>query len=68
LELRAATSHARILAEQGRHSEVRDVLLPRYERLRITCSTPDLIDARDLLDGKVRPHGSSTSFGIPPPV
>jgi len=68
LELRAATSHARILAEQGRHSEAQDILLPLYGRLQTTCSTPDLIDARDLLDGKVRAHDSSTSLGIPPPV
>jgi hypothetical protein len=66
--LRAATSHARILAGQGRHSAARDVLLPLYGQFQTTCSTPDLIDARDLLDGKVRSQDSSTSFGIPPPV
>ncbi len=52
LELRAATSRARLLCKQGRRSEAHDVLLPLYRRVQTTCSTPDLIDARGLLDGK----------------
>jgi class 3 adenylate cyclase/predicted ATPase len=52
LELRATTSHARSLAEQGRHSEARDLLLPLYWRLQTMGSTPDLLDARGLLGGK----------------
>jgi predicted ATPase len=52
LELRAATSRARILSEQGRRSEAREVLLPLYRRFQTTCSTPDLIEAQGLLEGK----------------
>jgi class 3 adenylate cyclase/predicted ATPase len=52
LELRAATSRARILSEQGRRSEARDALLPLYRRSRTTCSTPDLIEAQGVLENK----------------
>jgi predicted ATPase len=57
LELRAATSLARLWAEQGRRSEARDLLAPIYGWFTEGFDTPDLREARALLDELVAaPH------------
>jgi tetratricopeptide (TPR) repeat protein len=50
LELRAATSLARLRRLQGRHSEARQLLSPVYEWFTEGFDTADLKDARALLD------------------
>jgi class 3 adenylate cyclase/predicted ATPase len=50
LELRAATSSARLLGELGRRAEGRGVLAPVYGRFTEGFDTPDLLSARALLD------------------
>jgi predicted ATPase len=50
LELRATTSLARLLSEQGRTTEARDVLLDCYAGFSEGRETADLRDARDSLD------------------
>ena len=49
-ELRAAMSLARFLSDQGRAMEARDVLAPIYAWFTEGFDTPDLIDAKALLD------------------
>ena len=49
-ELRAATSLARLWRDQGRRGEARDVLEPVYGWFTEGLDTPDLRDARELLD------------------
>jgi len=49
-ELRAATSLARFLGEQGRRDEAREWLAPIYSWFTEGLNTPDLLDARALLD------------------
>ena len=49
-ELRAATSLARLRRDQGRRGEARDVLEPVYGWFTEGLDTPDLRDARELLD------------------
>ena len=49
-ELRAATSLARLLRAQGRREEARAALLEPYRSLTEGWETPDLIDARRLLE------------------
>ncbi|MCC2663138.1 MAG: hypothetical protein K0S35_1060, partial [Geminicoccaceae bacterium] len=49
-ELRAATSLARLWRGRGRWSEARDVLTLAYGRFTEGLDTPDLIEARALLD------------------
>jgi predicted ATPase len=49
-ELRATTSLARVLFDQGRHEEVHDRLLNIYRFFDAACSAPDLADAKALLD------------------
>jgi predicted ATPase len=49
-ELRAATSLARLWREQGRQGEARDLLAPLYSSFTEGFDTPDLKDARRLLD------------------
>jgi predicted ATPase len=49
-ELRAATSLARLWREQGRRGEARDLLAPRYGSFTEGFDTPDLEDAKALLD------------------
>jgi predicted ATPase len=51
LELRAATSLARLLAEAGRRAEARDVLAPIYGALSEGFGRPDLKTAKKLLAG-----------------
>ena len=49
-ELRAATSLARLRAEQGRRSEARELLAPVYGSFTEGFDTADLKDAKALLD------------------
>ena len=50
LELRAATSLARLWAEQGKRAEARDLLAPVYGWFTEGFDTADLKDAKALLD------------------
>jgi predicted ATPase len=50
LELRAATSLARLLRDQGRSADARGLLRPVYERFTEGFATTDLRAARVLLD------------------
>ncbi len=49
-ELRAATSLARLWAEQGKRNDARDLLAPIYSWFTEGFGTPDLKDAKALLD------------------
>jgi class 3 adenylate cyclase/tetratricopeptide (TPR) repeat protein len=49
-ELRAATGLARLWYDEGRCSEARDLLVPVYGRFTETVGTPDLKEAKVLLD------------------
>jgi tetratricopeptide (TPR) repeat protein len=49
LELRAATSLARLLRDQGKRAEARDLLAPIYNWFTEGFDTRDLIDAKALL-------------------
>jgi predicted ATPase len=49
-ELRAAASLARLRRDQGRHAEARDLLAPVYGWFTEGFGTPDLKDAKALLD------------------
>jgi tetratricopeptide (TPR) repeat protein len=49
-QLRAATSLARLLAEQGTRREARDLLARIYGRFTEGFHAPDLLEARELLD------------------
>ena len=49
-ELRAATSLARLCRGQGRHGEARDLLGPVYSWFTEGFETPDLKEAKALLD------------------
>ncbi len=50
LELRAATSLARLWQQQGKHQEARELLAPVYECLPRGLDTADLKEAKGLLD------------------
>ncbi|WP_028624508.1 ATP-binding protein [Pseudomonas sp. Ant30-3] len=50
-ELRSATSLAWLWQHQGRHSQAHSVLAPIYGRFTEGFATPDVIKARQLLDG-----------------
>jgi predicted ATPase len=50
LELRAACDLAQLWAEQGRRAEARELLAPMYGWFTEGFDTPDLIEARALLD------------------
>jgi predicted ATPase len=50
-ELRAATSLARLWGEDGKRIEARDLLAPVYGRFTEGFDTPDLREAKALLDG-----------------
>jgi tetratricopeptide (TPR) repeat protein len=50
LELRAATSLARLWRDQGKHSEARDLLAPVYGWFTEGFDTPVLQEAKALLD------------------
>jgi len=49
-ELRAATSLARLWGEQGRRAEARELLAPVYSWFSEGFDTPDLNEAKALLD------------------
>jgi predicted ATPase len=49
-ELRAAVSLARLRREQGRYPEARDLLAPVYDWFTEGFGTPDLKEAKSLLD------------------
>jgi predicted ATPase len=49
-ELRADASLARLHRDQGRHAEARDLLAPVYGWFTEGFNTPDLKEARALLD------------------
>ena len=49
-ELRAATSLARLWRKQGRRNEARDLLAPLYDSFTEGLDTPDLKEAKALLD------------------
>jgi predicted ATPase len=49
-ELRTATSYARLMREQGRGREARDLLAPVYGWFTEGFDTKDLMEARALLD------------------
>jgi predicted ATPase len=50
-ELRAAASLARLRRDQGRHAEARDLLAPVYSWFTEGFDTPDLQEAKALLEG-----------------
>ena len=50
LELRAATSKARLCLERGRHQSARDLLAPVYSSFSEGLDTADLVEARSLLN------------------
>jgi adenylate cyclase len=52
-ELRAATSLARLWQRQGKHAESRDVLHPVYSWFREAPGSPDLLEARVVLDALI---------------
>jgi predicted ATPase len=54
-ELRAAASLARLRRDQGRHTEARDLLAPVYGWFTEGFDTPDLKEAKALLDTLDRP-------------
>ena len=54
-ELRAATSFARLLHEQGQPEDARALLQPVYDRFKEGFETADLRTARALLDSVTRP-------------
>jgi predicted ATPase len=49
-ELRGATRLARLWRDQGKRTEARDLLAPVYNWFREAFDTPDLQDAKALLD------------------
>jgi predicted ATPase len=49
-ELRASTSLARLWRDQGKRTEARDLLAPIYGRFTEGFDTPDLKEAKELLD------------------
>jgi predicted ATPase len=50
LELRAATSLARLWHHQGKHAEARDLLAPVYDWFTEGFDAPDLKEAKALLE------------------
>ena len=50
MELRAAASFARLRRDQGRYTEGRDLLAPIYGWFTEGFDTPDLKEAKALLD------------------
>jgi len=49
-ELRATTSLARVLSDQGRHAQAHDLLLTIYRFFDVRCGAADLADAKALLE------------------
>jgi len=52
-ELRATTSLARLMSDQGRHSEAHERLLTVCGAFEAGCGTADLSDAKTLLEGRI---------------
>jgi predicted ATPase len=63
-ELRAATSYARLMRDQGRAREARDLLAPVYGWFTEGFGTKDLKDARALLDELADAPVLSASAGL----
>jgi predicted ATPase len=63
-ELRAATSLARLLRNQGRPSDATACLQPIYDRFTEGFSTADLIAAKQLLDERVASRPSRGGRGL----
>jgi predicted ATPase len=62
LELRATTSLARLLREQGRRDEAREMLSSIYAWFTEGFDTPDLVEARALLEQLSADPGGSTEM------
>lgn len=60
LELRAAMSLARLWKKQAKHDQARRLLAPVFGWFAEGFDTPDLQDARKLLDSLARQRGAST--------
>jgi predicted ATPase len=60
-ELQAATSLARLWRDQGRSADAHDLLAPIYIWFTEGFDTPDLIEARALLDELGATHGRSSA-------
>src|SRR5207244_1337919 len=60
-ELRAATSLARLLADQNRSTEAIALLAPVYNRFTEGFQTADLKAAKALIDGFYNTHGTRQS-------
>ena len=58
-ELRAAVALGRLWRDQGRHGDAHDLLAPVYGWFTDGFETPDLEDAKDLLDELTRAASSS---------
>src|SRR5262249_20877556 len=58
LELRAATSKARLCLERGRHQSARDLLVPVYSSFSEGLDTADLVETRSLLKELMCPFHS----------
>jgi predicted ATPase len=65
LELRAATSLARLLRNEGRSADAIALLMPVYDRFTEGFDTADLKTAKELLDelGRYNPWVGTTIFG-----
>jgi predicted ATPase len=61
-ELRTATSHARLVRDQGRAREARDLLAPVYDWFTEGFATKDPKDAKALLD-ELEPSGAPAALG-----
>ncbi|MDR7555822.1 MAG: BTAD domain-containing putative transcriptional regulator [Armatimonadota bacterium] len=68
LELRAAASLARLWAARGQARAARDLLAPIYARFTEGLDTPDLLDARAILDGLDRPTPNAGANGLRTPL
>jgi len=62
-ELRAAASLARLWRDQGLRAEARELLAPIYGWFTEGFDTPDLKDAKALLDELVAPPGPTSGVG-----
>jgi predicted ATPase len=61
LELRAALSLSRLWQQQGKHAEARELLAPIYSWFTEGFDTPDLQEARALLEEL---GGEETRWGL----
>ena len=68
LELRAATSLARLWHDQGKHAEARDLLEPVFNWFTEGFDTPDLRDARATLEELAREDNVTRSPGNAAPA